>query len=477
MRPASAASSPAMRRNVVDLPHPDGPSSTFSVPASNANETSSTARMVPSAVVQTLLTRSAAIADIKRSTKQSGESGTRVGCTHERFADQERVDAVAAHLRHVAVRDNAALGHDDPIGGDSRQQLERRMQRHAEGPQVAVVDADQRRRQAERACELRCVVHFDQHVHPVPERARLERREPRVVERSDDQQHGIGAERTRFDDLVLVDDEFLAQHRHRAGVARRRQEFGRTLEERPIGQHRQARRAGFRIRRGDRGRIERGAQKALARTRALDFGDDRRLPGGDAFADCGNESAWRRRRGGIALDDVKRPLDLRRDDLLGLDGHDPREDVGVAHRRLLRWHQAGWPRRFVVATNAWSLCKAAPLPIAARARSMPSPIEPAIPAAYNAVPAFSTTISRGVPSTPRSASSTISFDSAASVTLSPRLDFMCRPKSSGWISYSVTSPSRSSPTIVAAPSETSSMPSLPYTTIARRLPSRCSTRT
>ena len=40
-----------------------------------------------------------------------------------------------------------------------------------------------------------------------------------------------------------------------------------------------------------------------------------------------------------------------------------------------------------------------------------------MPAAYSAVPAFSTTISRGVPSTPCSASSTISFDSLASVDL------------------------------------------------------------
>src|SRR5450830_651191 len=54
---------------------------------------------------------------------------------------------------------------------------------------------------------------------------------------------------------------------------------------------------------------------------------------------------------------------------------------------------------------------------------------------------------------------------------------MGRPKSSGWISYSRISPLISSPTMVAAPSDTSSILSRPYTTIACWAPSLCSTRT
>ena len=63
MRPWSASSSPAISRSVVDLPQPDGPSSTLSVPGSNANDRPSTARTSPSAVVQCLLTFSATMAD------------------------------------------------------------------------------------------------------------------------------------------------------------------------------------------------------------------------------------------------------------------------------------------------------------------------------------------------------------------------------------------------------------------------------
>ncbi len=62
---------------------------------------------------------------------------------------------------------------------------------------------------------------------------------------------------------------------------------------------------------------------------------------------------------------------------------------------------------------------------------MPAPIESTTSAAYSAAPAFSVTISRGVPGWFDSASSTISFDSSASATRNPRLLIIDRPKSSG----------------------------------------------
>ena len=70
-------------------------------------------------------------------------------------------------------------------------------------------------------------------------------------------------------------------------------------------------------------------------------------------------------------------------------------------------------------------------------------------------------MSRAAPGSFASTASSIAFDCAGVSTRSARLLAIVRPKSSGWISYSRTSPSFSSPTIVAAPSETSSMPSLP----------------
>ena len=51
-----------MSRSVVDLPQPDGPSSTASVPTPTSKDTSSTARVVPHA----LLTPRTEIADTGR---------------------------------------------------------------------------------------------------------------------------------------------------------------------------------------------------------------------------------------------------------------------------------------------------------------------------------------------------------------------------------------------------------------------------
>ncbi len=135
------------------------------------------------------------------------------------------------------------------------------------------------------------------------------------------------------------------------------------------------------VRRGDRRRIERFPQHALARARPLDLGDDRGPAGCYRRADRCREATRRRRRTGIAHDCLERALDLRRNHFLGLRRHDAGEDVPVLHRPLRAFGHAGWPNDWVAATNASSLRIAAPLAIAARARSMPSSTVAAMPAA------------------------------------------------------------------------------------------------
>ena len=82
-------------------------------------------------------------------------------------------------------------------------------------------------------------------------------------------------------------------------------------------------------------------------------------------------------------------------------------------------------------------------------------------AAYKAAPALSSTMSRAAPGWPSSTPCNLAMDSSGVSTRRARLLAMVMPKSSGWISYSVISPSRNSPTRVAAPRLTSSMPSRP----------------
>src|SRR6185437_1801600 len=300
--------------------------------------------------------------------------------------------------------------------------------------QIAIVDADERGLERERALQLGPVVHLDQHVHAIVERARLERCKTGVFEGGDDQQDGVCAQSARLGDLIFVDDELLAQRRQRACVARLDQVFGSTLEKGPVGQHREAGRSRLFVRRGDGVRVERIAQDAPARARPLDFRDDCRRTRGDALPDRALEAA--RRSGGARgrLDLGEGMRELSGDDFFGLGGDDPGQDIPIA--MLRRFHLAPAPSFWVAATNWSSFRLAAPDTTAARARSIPSGIVKATFAAYSATPALSTTISRGVPSMLFSASSSIVFDSCASTTFSPRLEIILKPKSSGWISYS-----------------------------------------
>ena len=164
-----------------------------------------------------------------------------------------------------------------------------------------------------------------------------------------------------------------------AGRARRRQVFGRALEKGFVGEHRQARGAAALVARGDRRRVESGANHAAARARLLDFGDDRRLSGGELRPQRALEiprPGGRARRG---LDLARGPRAFRGRDLVGLGRENAREDVGHRHARPRQ--PFALPSFFVSATNSASFFFAAPEAIAARARSMPSAIDPATSAA------------------------------------------------------------------------------------------------
>src|SRR5436305_3971420 len=69
--PLSGCSSPAISRKVVDLPHPDGPSSTSSEPSAASKLTPSTARAGP----QLLTTSCSSIADIHYQPRPAARQG------------------------------------------------------------------------------------------------------------------------------------------------------------------------------------------------------------------------------------------------------------------------------------------------------------------------------------------------------------------------------------------------------------------
>src|SRR5690606_17772708 len=248
---------------------------------------------------------------------------------------------------------------------------------------------------------------------------------------------------------VGVDGEILAQHRQRASGARLLQERITALEEVDVGQHRQAGRAAGLVGAGDGRRVEVRADHAPGRARLLHLGDDRRLARGHPRLDRGGEAARRGHGSGQALEFAQRHPGAAFGDLFGL----------APENALQHGHAGAPPNCRVVATNSSSFARAPPLAMAARARAMPSAIESATPEAYSAAPAFSATISSGRPGSPSNAPSNLARDSSGPATCRLRVCAMAMPKSSGCTSYSRTTPSRSSPTMVAAPSDSSSMPS------------------
>ena len=104
---------------------------------------------------------------------------------------------------------------------------------------------------------------------------------------------------------------------------------------------------------GDGGRVEIGAQQTLARTRLLDFGDDRGLAGGDACANGVDEAARARRGLRAASQFRQRQTCAALGDFLALAREDFLQDV--------RWTVHPVTSLLLSAASASSLARAAPL--------------------------------------------------------------------------------------------------------------------
>src|SRR5688572_31514493 len=139
------------------------------------------------------------------------ERGAGVRGAHESFSDEKGVNAACAHARNVGRRQDATLRDDDAFRRNAREQRERCVEARLERTQVAVVDAEERRLQLQRALELLGVVHLNQHRHAQAMCERLELAELRIIEAGDDEKNAIGAKRACLVHLVGIDDEVFAQ--------------------------------------------------------------------------------------------------------------------------------------------------------------------------------------------------------------------------------------------------------------------------
>ena len=145
-----------------------------------------------------------------------------------------------------------------------------------EGPQVALVHADDARprRPAPAPARARRAPRPARRAPSSSARA-AQRRQLVVVERRHDQQDGVGAHEAGVGDVGLLHGEVLAQH----GQARRLpgggQVGGRSAEEVGVGQDREAGRPARHVLLGDQVGLEVRVELALGRRAPLDLGDAR----------------------------------------------------------------------------------------------------------------------------------------------------------------------------------------------------------
>ena len=236
-----------------------------------------------------------------------------------------------AHGLHIGGLEDAGLGHQQAVGGHVLEHAQGRIERDLERPQVAVVDAHQRGLELEGALQLGAVVHFYQHRHVQAAGDGFKVGHLRVIQTRGDQQNGIGPHGPRFIDLVRIHHEILAQHGQQCAGPGLLQVVRLALEKLPIGQHRQASRAhlavAFHVALGNVGRLEVGAQHALAGAGLLDLGNHRRLTLGDLGAQRAFKVAGEHAALGIGAHGGQRQALFGGGHFFVLDGDDFVEDV------------------------------------------------------------------------------------------------------------------------------------------------------
>ena len=148
----------------------------------------------------------------------------------ERLADQRAIEAERPPAGDRRRLPDAGFGHDQAIVGNELAQPRRPLDVHLEGPQVAVVEADEACTARQRTLELSRVVHLDERLHPELERPLDETRQPAGGVQDGEQQDEVSARRPEQRQLDLLDHELLGQDREGDGRPDRAQVVERAAE-------------------------------------------------------------------------------------------------------------------------------------------------------------------------------------------------------------------------------------------------------
>src|ERR1700733_548840 len=146
--------------------------------------------------------------------------GSYIVLAHQAFADEEGRNAAVRKPRQIVRREYAALADDDAARRNKPRQTLAGGERGRESFQIAIIDADKLRLQAQRAFQFTLIVHFDKRIHAERHRRRFKLAGAGVFDRGHDDEDAIGAVSACFRHLVGVVHEILAQHRQRHRRAR-----------------------------------------------------------------------------------------------------------------------------------------------------------------------------------------------------------------------------------------------------------------
>ena len=189
------------------------------------------------------------------------------------LADQYRVRSRAGVVFDLDRAEYAGFRHLDDVIGQIGREFVVFVHVHLEVLQVARVDADHLGTGLAGAFDLFAGVRLHQHGHAELVRQVEQVLELGVVQCGDDEQHQVGAVGAGLEDLVVGDDEVLAQHWNVHGGADLVEIVKAAEEFAAFGEHGDGACAALLVLAGQRGRVRDVGQVALGRRRALDLGN------------------------------------------------------------------------------------------------------------------------------------------------------------------------------------------------------------
>ncbi len=224
------------------------------------------------------------------------DGGGRVGGADEGLADERGVEPDGSPRGDGRGVANTGLADDEPVLRDERAEADRPLGVDVEGPQVAVVQADEPRSRRERTLELLLVVGLDERLEPDLDGARDKPGEPLRRMEDGEQEHEIRAGRPEVGQLDRFDDELLGQDRDRDGRPNGPQVVDRAAEPVRLAQHGDGDRASGLVGPSPGHDVLVAIGDVAGRRRApLDLGDD-------VKAGCGEPIENRPRRAGSGRD-------------------------------------------------------------------------------------------------------------------------------------------------------------------------------